>query len=134
MITLTGDAVVHYRRLCSGVTAMAFCVNIVHSQDVARRFREAGFQAEHVDGKTADDKRRELIESLGNGWLELLTNCGLISEGVDVPIVGAAILPTQSLAVYLQQVGGVRRLPTIDLTMPALTRVRSGNGGGHRSW
>jgi DNA repair protein RadD len=41
----------------------------------------------------------------------VLCNCGLISEGVDVPIVGAAILmrPTQSLGLYLQMVGRALR-------------------------
>jgi DNA repair protein RadD len=111
MVTLTGDAVAHYRRLCSGVPAIAFCVNIAHSKDVAQRFRDAGFRAEHVDGNTPDDKRRELIAALGNGELDVLCNCGLISEGVDIPVVGAAILlrPTQSLAMYLQMVGRVLR-------------------------
>ena len=41
----------------------------------------------------------------------MLTNCGLISEGLDVPgVVGAILLrPTKSLALYLQQVGRALR-------------------------
>ena len=41
----------------------------------------------------------------------MLCNCGLISEGVDVPsIVGAILLrPTASLALYQQQVGRALR-------------------------
>jgi DNA repair protein RadD len=46
-----------------------------------------------------------MIAALGNGELQVLCNCGLISEGLDVPDVVAAILlrPTKSLSLYLQQ-------------------------------
>jgi DNA repair protein RadD len=52
-----------------------------------------------------------MIAALGNGELQVLCNCGLISEGLDVPDVVAAILlrPTKSLSLYLQQVGRALR-------------------------
>ena len=52
-----------------------------------------------------------MIAALGTGDLDVLTNCNLIGEGLDVPAIGAAILlrPTQSLALYLQQVGRALR-------------------------
>ena len=61
----------------------------------------------HLDGETPADDRRAAIAGLSDGSVQVLTNCGLISEGVDVPAIGAAILlrPTASLALYLQQVG-----------------------------
>ena len=48
-----------------------------------------------------------MIAALGTGDLQVLSNCGLISEGLDVPNVTAAVLlrPTKSLALHLQQVG-----------------------------
>ena len=41
----------------------------------------------------------------------MLTNCGLISEGLDVPALGALVIlrPTQSLALHLQMFGRVGR-------------------------
>ena len=109
--TLVGNAVEHYAKLCRGVPAVAFCCGIDHSQLVAERFRKAGFRAAHVDGTTDKDERRRLIAALGSGDLDVLTNAGLISEGTDVPAIGAAILlrPTQSLGLYLQQVGRALR-------------------------
>ena len=106
-----GSAVRDYTRLCPGAPAIAFCVGIEHSQLVAERFREAGYRAAHVDGDTDKDERRDLIKALGTGDLQILCNCGLISEGVDVPAVAAAILlrPTKSVALYLQQVGRALR-------------------------
>ncbi len=108
---LVGNAIEHYGRLCRGVPAVAFCVGIGHSRAVAERFNAAGFRAAHVDGETDKEERRRLIAALGTGDLDVLTNAGLISEGVDVPAIGAAILlrPTQSLGLYLQQVGRALR-------------------------
>jgi DNA repair protein RadD len=106
-----GSAVSEYRRLCPGAPAIAFCVDIAHSRQVAQAFCNDGWRAAHVDGNTHRDERRDLIASLANGRLDILTNCGLISEGLDVPGVVAAILlrPTMSRALYLQQVGRALR-------------------------
>ena len=108
---IVGNAVEHYGRLCRGIPAVAFCCGIEHSRLVATRFVEGGFRAAHVDGTTQKEERRALIAALGSGEIDVLTNAGLISEGVDVPAIGAAILlrPTQSLGLYLQQVGRALR-------------------------
>lgn len=109
-VVITG-AVNEYTRLCSGKPAIAFCVDIDHSLRVASAFSEAGWRAAHVDGGTPQRARRELIVALNEGDIDILSNCGLISEGLDVPGVEAAILlrPTRSLALYLQMVGRALR-------------------------
>lgn len=108
---ITGCAVSHYVKLCNGYPAIAFCASVDHAKHVAEDFRAAGFRAASVDGAMAQDERDDAIASLGDGRLNVLTSCDLISEGVDVPVVSAAILlrPTMSLSVYLQQVGRVLR-------------------------
>ena len=109
--SLIDRAVADYRQRCAGVPAVAFGVDRGHSEKIAEAFREAGFKSAHVDGETRKDERKRIIAALGTGELDVLSNCGLISEGVDIPAVGAAILlrPTQSLALYLQQVGRTLR-------------------------
>jgi superfamily II DNA or RNA helicase len=104
-------AVDEYVRLCPGVPAISFCVDIAHSELVAAAFAARGFRAAHVDGTTPAADRRALIAALGTGEIQVLCNCGLISEGLDVPVVTSAILlrPTKSLALYLQQVGRALR-------------------------
>jgi len=106
-----GAAVEEYQRLAHGLPSVAFCVDRAHSEAVAARFRGAGIAAAHVDGETQAKERRDAIAALGDGRLSVLCNCGLISEGVDVPAIGAAILlrPTASLALYLQQAGRALR-------------------------
>ncbi len=106
------SAIAHYSRICPGAPAIAFCVTIEHSLAVAKAARKAGFRAQHIDGSTPPKKRRALIRALGAGKLDILTNCDLISEGADIPIVTTAMLlrPTKSLGLHLQQVGRVLRL------------------------
>lgn len=108
---ITGDAVAHYRKLAHGSPAVAFCVSIAHAEHVASEFRAAGYRAHSVDGSMDDALRRRILAGLGNGSVDLVASCDLISEGTDIPAIGAAILlrPTQSLGLYLQQVGRALR-------------------------
>jgi superfamily II DNA or RNA helicase len=108
---LVGDAVEHYRKLASGVRGIAFCTNIAHSKAVAAEFTAAGYRAAHVDGNTPAEQRRATMAGLANGNIDIITNCGLISEGFDAPAVSAVLLmrPTRSLGLYLQMVGRALR-------------------------
>lgn len=109
--TITGDAVKHYMRICPGAPAVVFCVSVAHAQHVAEEFRKAGFRAYHADGSLEDDIRARILNGLGNGTVDVVTSCDLISEGTDIPAIGCAILlrPTQSLGLYIQQVGRALR-------------------------
>jgi superfamily II DNA or RNA helicase len=104
---IMGDAVTHYRRHLAPGTAIAFCCTVAHAQAVADEFNAQGIPAAVVDGTMDKDARRQLIEDLGAGRLKVLASCQIISEGTDVPSVTGAILlrPTQSLSLFLQQVG-----------------------------
>jgi DNA repair protein RadD len=67
-----------------------------------------------VHGKQPKAERDALIAGLGNGEVEILTSCDLISEGLDVPAVACviALRPTESLSLHRQQIGrGMRPLP-----------------------
>ena len=106
-----GSAVASYEKLCPGKRAIVYGVDRRHSMMLAQRFIERGHKAAHLDGDTPKDERRALIAALAAGEIHVITNCGLISEGLDVPAVEAVLLarPTQSLALYLQQVGRALR-------------------------
>jgi len=105
------DAVTEYRQRLNGGSAIAFCTTIAHSYLVARRFRADGIRAQHLDGDTPSVERRRLIKALATGEVQVLTNCGLIAEGLDIPsVVGVILLrPTKSLALHLQQIGRALR-------------------------
>lgn len=109
-----GDAVSHYRRTIADQhngTAIAFCVSVAHAEAVAEACRSAGIPAAMLDGNSDRGHRRRMISDLGAGVLKVLTSCDIISEGTDIPSVTGAMLlrPTDSLGLYLQQVGRVLR-------------------------
>jgi superfamily II DNA or RNA helicase len=105
------DALAEYCKHLDGRSAICFCTTIAHSRDVARFFRAAGIRAQHLDGDTPRAERQALIKALATGEVQIITNCSLISEGLDVPSVSGIILlrPTKSLALHLQQIGRALR-------------------------
>ena len=109
--TVTGDAVSHYQKLANGRSAVAFCVSVAHAQAVADGFNQAGIAAGVINGQQSKEERTEVVESLRSGRIQVLSSVMVISEGFDLPAVGAAILlrPTKSLSMHLQQIGRVLR-------------------------
>ena len=108
---ITGDAVEHYLRLAPGRPGIAFCASVEHARHVAEAFSEAGVPSEPIDGGMGDGDRDGALARLASGETRVLTSCEIVSEGFDLPAVEVAILlrPTQSLTLYLQQVGRVLR-------------------------
>lgn len=112
--TIVGDAVTHYLAHCAGQRALVFAWSVKASRELAGQFVAAGVEARHVDGETPKDERAESMRLFRSGAVHVLCNVELFGEGVDVPAVEAVFLlrPTQSLSVYLQQVGrGLRPQP-----------------------
>lgn len=105
--TITGDAVEHYRRICPGVRAIVFAISIEHATHVRDQFWGAGIPSAVIDGTMGGEQRRKILDDFDSGRVRVLTSCELVSEGFDLPAVGAAILlrPTASLALHLQQIG-----------------------------
>jgi DNA repair protein RadD len=107
--TVTGDAIKHYRTLAGDQQAIAFCCNVNHAVLVRDSFATVGISSELLLGNTAD--RDVVVERFATGETRILVTVDVVSEGFDIPAAGCAILlrPTQSLGLYLQQVGRVLR-------------------------
>ena len=104
---VVGDVVEHYRRHAEGRTAILFAVSVKASVDLAARFTAAGIAAAHLDAETPTDEREALLAKLASGEIKVLSNVELLTEGIDIPSVGAVILmrPTKSLTLFRQMVG-----------------------------
>lgn len=107
--TVTGDAIAHYQRLAAGQQAIAFCCNVAHAVSVCDAFKTAGITAALLLGNTTN--RDQVVADYAAGAVRVLVTVDVVSEGFDVPAASCAILlrPTQSLGLYLQQVGRVLR-------------------------
>ncbi len=109
--TITGDAIAQYRKRADGLPAIAFCCSVAHATSVCASFNAAGYRAKLVTGNMPMEERDEAVSGLADGRTQVLCSVDVVSEGTDVPAVSAAILlrPTQSEALYLQQVGRILR-------------------------
>lgn len=94
-----------------GKRTILFAASIEISQDLVAAFRARGIAADHLDFRTESGERRRIIERVRSGETTIVSNVGILGEGLDVPELECAILarPTKSLAVFLQQVGRVLR-------------------------
>ena len=107
--TVTGDAIAHYRKLADGQQAIAFCCSVDHAVSVCDAFKTAGIRAAQLLGNTTG--RDAVVAAFAAGQVQILVTVDVVSEGFDIPAASCAILlrPTQSLGLYLQQVGRVLR-------------------------
>jgi len=110
--TITGCAIENYKKYCNKKRAIVFASSIEHSKHIVSQFNNNGIQAAHVDGGTEKNERIRLFEEFKKGNILILSNVDIAGEGVDVPAIEAVILlrPTQSLGMFLQQVGRSLRI------------------------
>lgn len=112
--TVMGDTVDHYIRHAMGRRGLVFEASRERSERAAQGFRDAGIPAAHIDGETDAAVRDRALRDLEAGHLKIICNVDLFGEGVDVPALEVIHLcrPTDSLGLYLQQVGrGLRPAP-----------------------
>lgn len=99
------------------ISTMVFCVDIEHAINVANTFRDNGVRAEVVTSKTERAERRELIDDFKAQKYPVLVNCGVFTEGTDIPNIDMIILnrPTTSPGLLTQMLGrGLRTHPNKD--------------------
>jgi superfamily II DNA or RNA helicase len=94
------------------VKGLGFCVSIEHAKYMADFFNKVGIPSValygNVDGKT----RREAQHRLIQGEIKFIFVVDLYNEGIDIPEANTILFlrPTESLTVFLQQLGRGLRL------------------------
>jgi ATP-dependent helicase IRC3 len=93
-------------------STLVFCVDVQHVQDLARTFREQGYEARFVTGTTPKRKRGETIDQFKKGQFPILLNCGVFTEGTDISNIDCIVLarPTKSRNLLIQMIGRGMRL------------------------
>jgi type I site-specific restriction endonuclease len=95
--------------------AIVFASSVAHAErlcEIFNRHREG--MADWVCGKTDKERRRELLANFSSGKIQIICNCGVLTEGFDDPGVEIIIMgrPTKSRSLYAQMAGrSMRTLP-----------------------
>lgn len=108
---IMGSIVDQWLRHARGLRTVVFAVNVAHSKEIVARFVARGVKAEHVDGSTPKVEREAILDRVRSGETTVVSNCALLTEGVDIPALECAVLarPTLSLSLHLQTIGRVLR-------------------------
>lgn len=94
------------------VIGLGFCVSKEHAKFMAKRFNEFGIESIALTDESKKDERAEAKKRLVNKEIKFIFVVDLYNEGVDIPEINTILFlrPTESLTVFLQQLGRGLRL------------------------
>lgn len=98
-------------------STLVFCVDLAHVASLARRFRHHGLDARFITGETPNIERGRTLDAFRRREFPVLVNCGVFTEGTDIPNVDCVVLarPTKSRNLLVQMIGrGMRLFPGKD--------------------
>ena len=101
-----------YKTHALGRQALCFTADVAHAIAMAEAFESEGVKASVISGKTPIEERRGIISGFKAGKITIICNCAVLTEGVDLPMIGCIIMarPTQSRVLYTQMVGRGNRV------------------------
>jgi len=94
------------------VKGLGFCVSQEHAKYMARFFNDNNIPSIYLTAESDDETRNEAKRRLVRGDYRFIFVVDLYNEGVDIPEVNTILFlrPTESLTVFLQQLGRGLRL------------------------
>ena len=95
-------------------STLVFCVDLAHVDSLAVKFRQYGIDARIVTSNTKKQLRGERLDAFRAREFPVLLNCGVFTEGTDIPGVDCVLLarPTRSTNLLVQMIGrGMRLFP-----------------------
>ena len=98
-------------------STLVFCVDLAHVSDLTATFRRQGVEAKFVSGDTPKRVRSERLDAFRSRQFPVLLNCGVFTEGTDIPNIDCIVLarPTKSRNLLIQMIGrGMRLYPRKD--------------------
>ncbi len=96
----------------AAVKGLGFCVSIEHAKFMAEYFNNAGIPSICLVGDSNDEERHTAKKRLVAGEVRFIFVVDIYNEGVDIPEVNTVLFlrPTESLTIFLQQLGRGLRL------------------------
>lgn len=94
------------------VKGLGFCVSVEHAIYMANFFNQKNIPSVALHGNSDKDTRSKAKKDLQQGNIKFIFVVDLYNEGVDIPEVNTILFlrPTESLTVFLQQLGRGLRL------------------------
>lgn len=91
---------------------LVFCVDLAHVASLTAMFRNYGVDAHSVTSQTARQTRADRLDAFKAGHFSVLLNCGIFTEGTDIPNIDCVLLarPTKSRNLLVQMIGRGLRL------------------------
>lgn len=105
-------SVLKYSTDIDEVKGLGFCVSIEHAQYMSHYFNANNVPAMFLTGQSSDDDRNKAKNRLIGGEIRFIFVVDIYNEGVDIPEVNTILFlrPTESLTIFLQQMGRGLRL------------------------
>ena len=93
-------------------STLVFCVDRNHVHDLTQAFRSHGIDARYILGDTKKKVRGKELENFRSRQFPVLVNCGVFTEGTDIPGIDCVLLarPTRSRGLLTQMIGRGMRL------------------------
>lgn len=94
------------------VKGLGFCVTIDHAEFMCRYFNDHNIPSMCLTGQSSDEERAAAKQRLVSGEVRFIFVVDIYNEGVDIPEVNTVLFlrPTESLTIFLQQLGRGLRL------------------------
>lgn len=94
------------------VKGLGFCVTVEHAEFMCRYFNDHNIPSMFLTGQSPEEERKTAKQRLVAGEVRFIFVVDIYNEGVDIPEVNTVLFlrPTESLTVFLQQLGRGLRL------------------------
>lgn len=94
------------------VKGLGFCVSVEHAKFMSDYFNAHHIPAMYLVGESPDEERSAAKQRLCSGEIRFIFVVDIYNEGVDIPEVNTVLFlrPTESLTIFLQQLGRGLRL------------------------
>lgn len=109
---LVVNALLKYVTDIDDVKGLGFCVSVDHAEFMCRYFNEHKIPSIFLTGETPTAVRADAKRRLVAGEVRFIFVVDIYNEGVDIPEVNTVLFlrPTESLTIFLQQLGRGLRL------------------------
>ena len=106
VVTASRDVIIQREK------AIAFGIDIQHSELLASAYRDSGITAEAIHSKMTMEEQEKLLKLFKDGEIKVLCNPSMLTTGFDEPPTDVVVLAraTKSQNLYRQMVGRVLRL------------------------